>query len=190
MLAGIPARPHNCTASGLWERLFSYPAFASTLSLRRIPLFSNWRQEKATTALVDEAVALSVKLEGAKPHMLESHAAHAQFWAGSHFSNGLDLYDMIDWKAADVTRFAKAAETKIAALRKQRAYDSSDGLAIWLHTARAITEPRIAPAVRDIWRQILAAGPNSNAMASDLLHDADLPLNDSRRWPKGFAGEG
>ena len=153
-------------------------------------MFSNWRQEKATMALVDEAVALSVKLAGAKPHFLDSHAAHAQFWAGFHLSNGLDLYDMIDWKAADVSRFAKAAETKIAALRKQRAYDSSDGLAIWLHTARAITEPRIAPAVRDIWQHILAAGPNSDGMASDLLQDAGLPKNTSRRLPKGFAGEG
>jgi hypothetical protein len=152
-------------------------------------LFSNWRREKATMALVDEAVALSSKLEGAKPHFLDSHAAHAQFWAGFHFSNGLDLYDMIEWKAADLTLFAKAAETKIEALRKKRAYDSSDGLAIWLHTARAITEPRIAPAVRDIWRHILAAGPNSDAMASDLLHDAGLPMNNGRRLPKGFAGE-
>lgn len=96
---------------------------------------------------------------------------------------------MIDWKIADVTRFAKAAETKIAALRKQRAYDSSDGLAIWLHAARAITEPRIAPAVRDIWRHILAAGPNSDGIASDLLQDAGLPMNNGRRMPKGFAGE-
>ena len=152
-------------------------------------MFSNWRQEKATMALVDEAVALSTKLKGAKSHFLDSHAAHAQFWAGFHFSNGLDLYDMVDWKAADVTRFAKAAETKIAALRKQRAYDSSDGLAIWLHTARAIAEPRIAPAVRDIWQQVLAASPNSDAMASDLLHDAGLPMNNARRAPKGFASE-
>ncbi len=153
-------------------------------------MFSNWRQEKAITALVDEAVALSAKLEGAKPHILDSHAAHAQFWAGFHLSNGLDLYDMIDWKPPAITRFANAAEAKIAALRKQRAYDSSDGLAIWLHTARAITEPRIASAVRDIWQQILAAGPNSDAMANDLLHDTGLPLTDGRRLPKGFAGDG
>ena len=153
-------------------------------------MFSNWRQEKATVALVDEAVALSAKLEGAKPHIVDSHAAHAQFWASFHLSNGLDLYDMINWNAAAVTRFATGVATKIAALRKQRAYDSSDGLAIWLHTARAITEPRIAPAVRDIWRQILATGPNSDAMANDLLQDAGLPLNDGRRLPKGFEGEG
>lgn len=153
-------------------------------------MFSNWRQEKATMALVDEAVALSVKLEGAKLHIIDSHAAHAQFWAGFHLSTGQDLYDMIDWKAAAVTRFAKEAAAKIAALRKQRAYDSSDGLAIWLHVARAIAEPRIAPAVCDIWRQILAAGPNMDTMANDLLHDAGLPMNTGRRMPKGFAGEG
>jgi len=153
-------------------------------------VLSNWRQEKARAVLVDEAVALSTKLEGAKPHIVDSHAAHAQFWASFHLSTGQDLYDMIDWKAAAVTRFAKAAEAKITALRKQRAYDSGEGLAIWLHTARAISEPRIAPAVRDIWRQILAAGPNMDTMANDLLHDAGLPVNTGRRLPKGFAGEG
>ena len=152
-------------------------------------MFSNWKQEKTTTALVDEAQALADKLAGAKPHIVDHHAAASCFWAGFHASDGLNLHDMIEWKTADVTRFAKAAETKIAALRKQRAYDSSDGLAIWLHTARAIAEPRIAPAVRDIWQNILAAGPNSDAMASDLLHDAGLPMNNGRRVPKGFAGE-
>ena len=104
-------------------------------------------------------------------------------------SNGLILYDMTDWKPKDLTRFAAAAEAKIAALRKQRAYDSSDGLAVWLHTARAVTEPRIAPAVRDIWRQLSAAGPNGDAMRDDLLQDAGLPIPQSRNMPKGFAGD-
>ncbi len=152
-------------------------------------MFSNWKQEKTTTALVDEARALADKLAGAKPHIVDHHAAASCFWAGFHASNGLILHDMIDWKPAAVTRFAAAALVKITSLRKQRAYDSSDGLAIWLHTARAITELRIAPAVRDIWHHILAAGPNSDAMASDLLHDAGLPTNSDRRLPKGFAGE-
>jgi hypothetical protein len=152
-------------------------------------VFSNWKQEKTTAALVDEAQALADKLAGAKPHIVDHHAAASCFWAGFHASNGQDLHDMIDWKPAAVSRFAVAALVKIAALRKQRAYDSSDGLAIWLQTARAITEPRIAPAVRDIWQQVLAAGPNSDAMASDLLHDAGLPLNNARCLPKGFAGE-
>jgi hypothetical protein len=149
-------------------------------------VFSNWQLEKATIALVDEAQALSDKLAGAKPHVIDSHAAAVRFWAGFHLPNGLNLLDMIDWKPAAVTRFAAAAETKIAALRKQRAYDSSDGLAIWMHTARALAEPRIVPSVRDIWRQILAAGPNADAMAEDLLQDAGLPIHQSRNVPKGF----
>lgn len=152
-------------------------------------MFSNWQIEKAITALVDEAQAMSDKLAGAKPHIIDSHAATAQFWAGFHLSNGLILYDMTDWKPKDLTRFAAAAEAKIAALRKQRAYDSSDGLAVWLHTARAVTEPRIAPAVRDIWRQLAAAGPNGDAMRDDLLQDAGLPIPQSRNMPKGFAGD-
>ena len=152
-------------------------------------MFSNWKQEKTTTALVDEAQALADKLAGAKPHIVDHYAAASCFWAGFYASDGLNLHDMVAWKPAAVTRFAAAALVKIAALRKQRAYDSSDGLAIWMHTARAITEPRIAPAVRDIWHHILAAGPNSDAMASDLLHDAGLPMNDSRRLPKGFSSE-
>lgn len=152
-------------------------------------MFSNWQQEKATTALIDAARALADRLAGAKPHVIDSHAAAAQFWAGFHLTNGLSLHDMMDWKPAVVTRFATAAETRIAVLRKQRAYDSSDGLAIWLHTARAVTEPRLAPAVREIWRQVSQAGVNADAMAGDLLAEAGLPPDHSRRIPTGFQDE-
>ncbi len=150
-------------------------------------MFSTWKQEKITTALIDEAQAVADRLAGAKLHIVDSHAAAACFWASFHAANGLILHDMADWKPAAVTRFAAGALTKIAALRKQRAYDSSDGLAIWMHTARAISEPRIAPAVRDIWRQIAAAGPNVDAMVDDLLQEAGLPPNRRRDAPKGFA---
>lgn len=152
-------------------------------------MFSNWKQEKSRTALVEEAQALSDKLAAAKPHVLDSHAAAAQFWAVFHLSNGLNLHELADWKPVNVARFAATALTKIAALRKQREYDSSDGLAIWLHTARAVTEPRIAPAVRDIWRQLSQAGINADAMARDLLQDAGLPMDHGRRMPKGFQVE-
>jgi hypothetical protein len=98
----------------------------------------------------------------------------------------LNLHELMDWKPTAVARFAAAAETTIAALRKKREYDSSNGLAIWLHTARAVTEPRIAPTVRDIWRQLSQAGTNADAMAEDLLQDAGLQMDHSRRVPKGF----
>lgn len=149
-------------------------------------MFSSWKQEKATTALVEEAQALSDKLAAGKPHFLDSHAAAAQFWAVFHLSNGLNLHELMDWKPTAVARFAAAAETTIAALRKKREYDSSNGLAIWLHTARAVTEPRIAPTVRDIWRHLFQAGTNADAMAEDLLQDAGLQMDHSRRVPKGF----
>ena len=152
-------------------------------------MFSTWKQEKATSALVDEAQALADKLAGAKPHFVESHAAAAQFWAARCLADGQDLHALIDWKAAVVTRFAATTQTRIAALRKQRAYDSSDGLAVWLHTARAVTEPRIAPPVRDIWQHILNAGPNGASMALDLLQDAGLPVDARVRAPKGFGVE-
>ncbi len=152
-------------------------------------MFSTWKQEKATAALVDAAQDLSDKLAAAKPHFLDSHAAEARFWAASHLANGLDLYDLTHWKPAALLRFAAATETKIAALRKQRDYASSDGLAIWLHTARAVTEPRIASAVRDIWRQLAQAGPNADAMAADLMQDAGLPVDITRLIPKGFQTE-
>ncbi|MES2435766.1 MAG: hypothetical protein V4586_18300 [Pseudomonadota bacterium] len=150
-------------------------------------MFNAWKEEKATASLVDEAQALSDKLAQAKPHIVDSHAAAARFWAASYLAAGQNLQDLIDWPAASVTRFTKAAQTKITAMRKKREYDSSDGLAIWLHTARAVTEPRIAPAVRAIWRQLLAVGPNADAMAQDLLQDAGLPLDEGRRIPKGFS---
>jgi hypothetical protein len=88
--------------------------------------------------------------------------------------------------ALAAARFASATQIKIAALRKKREYDSSDGLAIWLHTARAVSEPRITPPVRDIWHQILNAGTNADSMAQDLLQDAGLPYDQTRRVPTGF----
>ena len=152
-------------------------------------MFSNWQQEKATATLVDEAQALADKLAIAKPHVIDSHAAAALFWAATYLANGQNLQHMIDWNAPAIRRFGNTAETKIAALRKQRAYDSSDGLTVWLHTARAVTEPRIAPAVRDIWRQLAGAGPNADTMAAEQLQDAGLPVHGSRLAPQGFGGE-
>jgi hypothetical protein len=152
-------------------------------------MFSNWKQEKATTTLIDEAQALSDKLASAKLHVLDSHAAAAQFWAASHLNLGQNLHELANWKPEAIARFAKTTGTKIAALRKQRAYDSSDGLTVWLHTARAVTEPRIAPAVRAIWAQLSKAGPNAGAMAQDLLNDAGLQASISALVPLGFEAE-
>lgn len=149
-------------------------------------MFSNWQHEKAKLALIDEAQAMADKLASAKRHVLDSHAAYAQVWAVTYRAQGMDLYDLAQWKPAALTRFTAATLTKIAALRKQRAYDSSDGLAIWLHTARAVTEPRLAQAVREIWRQVSQAGVNADAMAADLLAEAGLPPDASRRIPTGF----
>ncbi len=157
-------------------------------------MFSTWKQEKAIEALVDEATALAEKLAGAKKHIVDSHAAAAQFWAASYLATGQNLYDLTVWKPAAVIRFAATLQTRIAALRKKREYDSSDGLAVWLHTARAVTEPRIAPAVRDIWQHLMNAGSNADAMARDLMQDAGLPIDQDRRAPTGFSvvdqGEG
>jgi hypothetical protein len=149
-------------------------------------MFDTWKQEKATQALIDEAQALADKLGAAKPHFLDSHAATAAYWAQFYLSAGQDLHDMPDWTPVVRKRFIKSTQTKIAALRKARDYDISDGLAIWLHSARALEEPRIAPAVRSIWRQILAEGPNVGTMVDEILADADLPTGAVRRAPKGF----
>jgi hypothetical protein len=152
-------------------------------------MFNAWKQEKTTAALVDEAQALADKLEDAKPHIVDSYSAASRFWAASCLAEGQELFDLIDWKPAAVARFAMTTQSKIAALRKKREYDSSDGLTIWLHTARAVTEPRIAPAVCKIWQHLLNAGPNADAMAEDLLIDAGLPYDQMRRTPKGFSTE-
>lgn len=152
-------------------------------------MFSNWKQEKATATLVEEAQALSDKLASAKPHFVVSYAAAAHFWDVSYLATGVDLHALIDWKPAAVARFASATQTKINAMRKAREYASSDGLIIWLHTARAVKEPRIAPAVRDIWRQVSEAGSNADAMAKDLLQEAGLDTDLARRVPKGFESE-
>ncbi len=153
-------------------------------------MFNAWKHEKAIATLVDAAQALSDKLAAGKPHILESHAAAAQFWAAAYLASGQDLHELTQWPPAAAARFATAAQTKIDALRKKREYDSSDGLAVWLHTARAVTEPRIAPAVRAIWGQIARAGPNADAAAQDLLLDAGLPIDQIRRIPKGFGRKG
>ena len=154
-------------------------------------MFNDWKLEKATAALVDEARALADRLAGAKPHVVDSHAATAQVWAATYLVAGQALHDMVDWPPATLKRFVSSAQTQITPLRKKREYDSSDGLAVWLHTARAVGEPRIAPAVQQIWQHLLATGPNAQAMAADLLQDAGLPLDMPHRCPKGFgAGDG
>lgn len=149
-------------------------------------MFNAWKQEKAITALVEEAQALAEKLGAAKPHIRDSHAAHARFWELSYLAEGQILNDVANWPHAAVTRFISGAQSKITALRKKRHYDSSDGLTVWLHTARAVTEPRIAPGVQDIWQQILAAGPNTDTMVTDLLAEAGLSGDPARQVPFGF----
>lgn len=150
-------------------------------------MFSNWQKEKAANALVDEARALAERLETAKPSALESYAAYAHFWAVVYASDDVDLHSLVDWKPAALARFISATQTKIAALRKQREYASSDGLAIWLHTARAVSRPGIAAPVREIWDHLSTIGVNADSMADDLLQDAGLPTGQSRRIPKGFS---
>lgn len=152
-------------------------------------MFSNWKQEKAKAALVDEAQALADKLASAKPHFVVSYAASAHFWAVSYLETGVDLHLLIEWTPAAVTRFISATQTRINALRKKRDYASSDGLTVWLHTARAVAEPRIAPHVRDIWRQIAEAGTNADVMAREVLAEAGLATDHDRRIPKGFEAE-
>lgn len=152
-------------------------------------MFNAWKQEKATLALIDEAQALSNKLAERKPHILDSHAATAAFWEASYHADGQNLHNLIDWPTKAVERFISNTQTKIAALRKEREYDSSDGLTVWLHTARAVSEPRIAPHVRDIWRQIVDAGPNVETMTHDLLHDAGLRVDGEHGAPKGFRAD-
>ena len=148
--------------------------------------FGQWQKEKALQALVDEAQAMADRLAGGKPHAVEQHAAAAQFWARVYLAEGGDLSTLGTWKAAEVTRFVRGAQTKIAALRKARDYVSSDGLAAWLHTARAVQEPRIATPVREIWAHLAAAGQNVEAMLADLLEDAGMPGAGERLVPEGF----
>ncbi|WP_426037570.1 hypothetical protein [Cypionkella sp. TWP1-2-1b2] len=152
-------------------------------------MFNTWKIEKAKLALIGEAQGLADKLAQAKPHIVDSHAAAARFWAAYYLAAGQDLQKLIDWPPATVARFCTTAQAKIAVLRKQREYDSSDGLAIWLHTARAVIEPRIAPAAREIWQLLLAAGPNVEAMTRDLLQDAGLPFDQTLQIPEGFSLE-
>ena len=152
-------------------------------------MFGNWMQEKATLTLIDEAQTVADKLATAKPHVLDGYSAAMQFWAASYLADGVDLHELSQWKPATAERFAKVTATRIAALRKKREYDSSDGLAIWLHTARAVTEPRIAPMVRDIWERLSEASSNADMMADDLLQEAGLPPVLNRSVPQGFEVE-
>lgn len=149
-------------------------------------MFKDWKIEKATAALVDEAQALADKLATAKPHVVDSHAAAARFWEASCLADGQALHDMMHWPAPQASRFAASLQGRITALRKARDYDKSDGLAIWLHTVRSVTEPRLAPAVAEIWQRLLAAGQNADAMAIDQITEAGLPTDPGRRAPRGL----
>ena len=149
-------------------------------------MFGTWKAEKAVQALVDEAQALADKLVGAKPHFVDAYAAWAQVWAVQHRAEGLDLAGVLGWKPAEAARFAKAAATRIAAFRKAREYERSDGLTIWMHTARAVSEPRLLPPVRAIWAALDLAGPNVATMAEEALAEAGLSVGAARVVPVGL----
>lgn len=149
-------------------------------------MFSNWKQEKAIAALVEEAQALADKLARAKPHFLDAYAAEAQVCAVRFEAEGQDLAGMPTWKPVDAARFAKSAQTRIAALRKARDYGPSDGLTIWLHTARAVSEPRVLPPVQEVWARLGQAGPNAMSMAAEVLVEAGLPAGGARVVPLGL----
>lgn len=152
-------------------------------------MFNAWQQEKATAALVADAQAMADGLASAKRHVVDSHAATAWFWAAALQAEGQDPYAIESWPPAMIARFVTLTQSRIAVLRKKRDYDLSDGLAVWLHTARALQEPRIARAVQDIWQMILNAGPNADTMATDLMADAGLPAVQVRKAPTGIAPE-
>ncbi len=152
-------------------------------------MFGNWKVEKAVQALVDEAQALADKLEGAKPHFVESYLAEAMVWVVIYQAEGVDLRQIAGWKPEVAAKFAKAAAAKIAVLRKARDYGPSDGLTVWLHTARSVSEPRMVPAVRAIWRELMKAGPNADGRAVDLLAEAGLTGDVRRFVPKGYESE-
>ena len=152
--------------------------------------FGGWQKEKAVKALIDEAQAIADRLASAKPHAREMHAAAVQFWAVSCLGEGQDLAALASWKPAAVAQFIRSAQTRIAALRKARDYTSSDGLAVWLHVARSLSEPRLTPPLREIWAHLAATGQNVEAMLADLLLDAGLPpAAGPRRMPPQFAPE-
>ncbi|NBZ88187.1 hypothetical protein [Stagnihabitans tardus] len=150
-------------------------------------MFNDWKAEKAVAGLVTEAQELSDKLGTAKPHILDAHAAMARLWAARQAVEGTDLYAMASWKAPALKKFTSATQTRINALRKARTWDQADGLTIWLHSARALSEPRILAPVKEIWRQLAHAGPNADAMAEELLAEEGLSPDPGRAIPKGFA---
>ncbi len=149
-------------------------------------MFNAWQQERATEALVADAQAVADRLESAKRHVVDSYAATAWFWAASMQADGQAPYSIATWPPTAVARFVTTAQTRIAALRKKRDYDLSDGLTVWLHTARAVKEPRIAGPVQEIWQMILNAGPNADTMATELMAEAGIPAVLVRRAPEGI----
>ena len=149
-------------------------------------MFNAWQQEKATEALVGDAQAVADRLASSKQHVIDSYAATTWFWAASLQAEGKDPLAIASWPPGAVARFVTTIQTRIAALRKKGDYDLSDGLAVWLHTARAVKEPRIAGPVRDIWQMILNAGPNADTMTTELMAEAELPAMLVRQGPAGF----
>ena len=150
-------------------------------------MFTAWQQEKATAAQVGDAQAVADRLASAKGHVVDNYAATAWFWAASLQAEGQDPYAIASWPPAAVARFVTVTQTRMAALRKKRDYDLSDGLAVWLHTARAVKETRIARPVQDIWQMLLNAGPNADTMAIERMAEAGLPAVLVRQAPAGIS---
>jgi hypothetical protein len=196
---GLPISKMSAFREDIRNRCFDHRRLIGAASLSRhrnlkLPaitkpkghMFKNWQLEKAVQALIDEAEAMADRLGSAKPHVAESYGAAAQFWAVTYLNDGQDLRTIGAWKQTEVKRFIGVSQTKIAALRKKRDYVSSDGLAVWLHTARAVVEVRVRPPVIEIWRLLTVTENNSEAMANELLLDAGLPPGVGRSLPTGF----
>jgi hypothetical protein len=149
-------------------------------------MFNDWKAEKAIEALVTEAQDLADKLATTKPHFRDSYATQVQVWAAIHHAKGEDLYALMDWKPAAITSFAKSAAREFAALRKAREYERSDGLNVWLQTARALTQPRIMAPAKAIWEALAEAGLNVPTMVEEVLEEQGLTASPFGPVPKGF----
>jgi hypothetical protein len=55
-----------------------------------------------------------------------------------------------------------------------------------MHTLRAVTDPRFAPTVRNIWQQLSPVPSNEDAKADDLRQNEDVQIHQSRNVLKGF----
>lgn len=146
-----------------------------------------WLVSKATDVQQGEASRLLTSLRGADNELIDLVSAQTMYWANFYRKQGLDLYNMADWILSD-TMFPVKVVAIIKDLQKQGSPTSTVGLQIWLHSARALITPELRLVGRELWAELVKAGPEAEVLAHEMSMAGNIPpwFDDRTAVPVGL----